>query len=148
MQILLLIFIWNILHFLCTKPKVWFSKVKQHNQSVLKCLTLHEFIPVTTVSLLQNFIWYSLKFCINTLCKYRSVKLLKLQSFQFYSWFSSYIFLFLHNHEIEGVLQLCHQFVTQKVTLVSWLQLCQSLHIKKVTNLSVYTVHNESTDFP
>lgn len=91
-QILLRIFIWNILHFLCTKTKVWFSEVKQHNWSVLKCLTLYEFIPLTTVSLLQNFIWYALKFSINPLCKHRSVKFLKLQSFQFYSWFSSYIF--------------------------------------------------------
>lgn len=46
---------------------VWqqeFDSSKQHNWSVLKYLT-YEFIPVTTISLLQNFIWYSLKFCIS-----------------------------------------------------------------------------------
>ena len=84
MQILLLFFIWNT-GFSLYKKKSWFNSVKHYNWSVLKWLTLHEFIPVTTISLLQNFFWYSFKFCINTLCKYRSVKLLKLQSFQFYS---------------------------------------------------------------
>lgn len=62
MQIVLPISVWNSL-------LVWQQKShssKQCNWNVLKYLTLYEFIPVTTISLLQNFIWYSLKFCINT----------------------------------------------------------------------------------
>lgn len=61
MQILLLIFLQNTL-------LVWqqeFHSSKQHNWSVWKYLTLHEFIPVTTISLLHYFIWYFLKFCTN-----------------------------------------------------------------------------------
>lgn len=47
------------------KQFAWGVSFKQHNWSVLKHLTLYEFTPETTISLLQNFIRYSLKFYIN-----------------------------------------------------------------------------------
>lgn len=58
---LLPIFIWN--SFLVWQQEFHLSK--QHNWRVSKYLRLYEFIPVTTITLLQNFIWYSPKFCIN-----------------------------------------------------------------------------------